>query len=269
MLSPEAGVSFGVLFGKSGSAAFALSGVYTNSGRMDYYKRYHVRLQGTENERLAINCKSLSITNKDQEMVLYLDDKKEPWGQIPKWDRAEITAEKIVNCSRRMHNESFYKFTFKSGEGKHESQHEVLIENKDCEKVLQWFCNAWGEVDITGKMQVVVETVGMGVPDDIGYRLIAMSTQSDVSNERRYYVKVKSIIRVSIRNLSNETISFTPVYHPSSLQEEPDEEPEPHISLPKGVEDSLCKVQVDCNFEWSLEHSDRVMMPKLIFETGA
>jgi hypothetical protein len=80
MLSPEAGVSFGVLFGKSGSAAFALSGVYTNSGRMDYYKRYHVRLQGTENERLAINCKSLSITNKDQEMVLYLDDKKEPWG---------------------------------------------------------------------------------------------------------------------------------------------------------------------------------------------
>ena len=181
----------------------------------------------------------------------------------------EITAEKIVNCSRRMHKESFYKFTFKSGEGKHESQHEVLIENKDCEKVLQWFCNAWGEVDITGKMQVVVEIVGTDLRDDIGYRLMAMSTQSDVSNERRYYVKVKSIIRVSIRNLSNETISFTPVYHPSSLQEEPDEEPDPRVSLPKGIETKLSRIQVDCNFEWSLEDSNGVMMPKLIFETGA
>ena len=230
---------------------------------------YHVGPPVTENGRLVIICKSRSNTDKDREMVLYLDDKKEPWGQIPHGDRALIKREKIVNCSRLIHNESLYKFTFKSGEGKHESQHEVLIENKDCEKVLQWFCNAWGEMDITGKMQVVVEIVGTDLRDDIGYRLMAMSTQSDVSNERRYHVKVKSIIRVSIRNLSNETISFTPVYHPSSLQEEPDEEPDPRVSLPKGIETKLSRIQVDCNFEWSPEHSNGVMMPKLIFEIGA
>ncbi len=136
MLSPEAGVSFGVLFGKSGSTAFALSGVYTNSGRMDYSSKYHVRPKVTENGRLAINCKSRSNTDRDREMVLYLDDKKEPWGQIPHWDRALINREKIVNCRSGIYNNSLYKFTFKSSKGIDENQHEVLIENKDCEKVL-------------------------------------------------------------------------------------------------------------------------------------
>jgi hypothetical protein len=215
----------------------------------------------TENGRLAINVKSSFKTHRDQEMLLYLDEKMEPWGRVPHWDRGEIRAGKIVNFRHAIYNESLYKFTFKSLDGRDEDQREVFIENGDCEKVLQWFRDAWGEVDATGKVQVVVETVGAGVTHDIGYRLMAVPTPSNVSNERLYKVKVNSMIRVAIRNLSNNTISFTPVYRASGSK--PD--PESDVSLSAGAEDLLCPIQVDSDFEWSLENS-RGDMPKLIFQ---
>jgi hypothetical protein len=240
--------------------------VLKTSVRMEH--RYCIRLpggRGTENARLAVNVKSRFSTDKDQEMLLYLDDRMEPWGRIPHWERGEIRAGKIVNFSRQIHNESLKKFTFKSVDGRYEDQREVFIENEDCEKVLQWFCSAWGEADTTGKVQVVVETVGAGVTDDIGYRLTAVPTPSNVSNERLYYVKASSIIRVAIRNLSTDTMSFTPVYRPSGLEPDTD----PTVSLSAGAEARLCRIHVDCNFDWSLENPQGAIMPKLTFEIQA
>jgi hypothetical protein len=82
-----------------------------------------------------------------------------------------------------------------------------------------------------------------------------------MSNERRYNVKENSMIRVGIRNLSNDQIVFIPVYRPSGSEPEP----EPDESLSAGEEALLCSIQVDSNFEWSLENS-RGDMPKLIFQ---
>jgi hypothetical protein len=215
------------------------------------------------NKRLEINCKPCGL-GQDQCMVLYLDDKNEPWGRIPHWERGEVRAAKIVNCRRTPHARGLWKFTFKSVEARREHQREVLIDARDCERVLQWFCNAWGEVDKTGKMQVSVETVGM-YGDDIGYRLLATSPPSTVSNECRYYVKANSMIRVAIRNLSNESISFTPVYRASGLEPDPD----PNVTLSEGAEALLSMIQVDCDFAWSLENSGGVPLPKLVFEIEA
>jgi hypothetical protein len=237
--------------------------VFKTSVRMEH--RYCIPVSRGEPRPagLAINVRSRFSTDKDQAMLLYLDDNLEAWGRIPHWERGEVRAGKIVNCRREIYNERLEKFTFKSLDGRYEDQREVLVENDDCEKVLQWFCNAWGEADATGKLQVVVETVGTGVTDDIGYRVTAVPTP--VSDERRYRVKADSMIRVAIRNLSHETISFTPVYRASGA--EPD--PEAEVSLPAGAEASLCSILVDCDFEWSLENARGVAMPRLVFEMEA
>ena len=160
---------------------------------MTYCIRYPQGGAATENSTLIINCKSSYKSNKDKDLVFRLNNEMEPCAKKPNWDRAAIRAEeKVLSFSRKVHSPS--------------------RKRNDFENFLQWFCNAWGEKDRTGKMQLVVETVEMGVTEDMGKRLIAMSTLSNVSNERRYYVKSNSTTKVAIRNLSNETIRFTPVH---------------------------------------------------------
>ena len=147
-----------------------------------------------------------------------------------------------------------------------DEERKVVVTNKDCEEILKWFMDAWGEEYAEGKMQVVVSRMGMG--GAMGERLRAWPVSQDTplstsSNHLKYEVKKDSNVEVFIRNLSNETTGFTPVWFEDGKTGKLTP-----VSLRAGEEKRVVELEIDCDCRVHLMHSDTPLL-KLEFVTRA
>ena len=147
-----------------------------------------------------------------------------------------------------------------------DEERKVVVTNTDCEEILKWFMDAWGEEYAEGKMQVVVSRMGMG--GAMGERLRASPVSQDTplstsSNHLKYEVKKDSNVEVFIRNLSNKTTGFTPVWF-----EDGQTGKLTPVSLRAGEEKRVVELEIDCDSQVHLMDSDTPLL-KLEFVTRA
>lgn len=216
---------------------------------------------GDGEKELKIRCTSCLKGDEPQDMFLFMKN-GESWGSIPHWERTLRDQAKISNFRRRVGEAGTWVFTFATAD----TERKVVVANEDCEEILQWFIDAWGEVYAEGKMQVVVSR--MGKDGAMGERLRASPVSQDTplsrsSNHLQYEVKKDSDVEVFIRNLSNGTTGFTPVWFEdgANVKLEP-------VSLRAGEEKRVVELEIDCDCQVHLMHSDTPLL-KLEFVTRA
>ncbi len=221
-----------------------------NQGRYQVDLPYH---PGDGEKELKISCTSGSKSDESHDMFLFMRN-GESWGSIPHWDRAPRGQAKISNFRRRVGESGTWVFTFATAD----TERKVVVANEDCEEILQWFIDDWGEVYAEGKMQVVVS--GMGMHGAMGERLRASPVNQDTplstsSNHLKYQVKKDSDIEVFIRNLSTETTSFTPVW----FEGESTQKLKP-VSLLAGEEKRVVELEIDHDCQVHLVARDEIEM---------
>jgi hypothetical protein len=216
---------------------------------------------GDGEKELKIRCTSCSKSDKSHDMFLFMKD-GESWGSIPHWENTFRDQAKISNFRRRVGEAGTWVFTFATAD----TERKVVVTNEDCKKILQWFIDAWGEVYADGKMQVVVSRMGMD--GAMGERLRASPVSQDTplstsSNHLKYEVKKDSNVEVFIRNLSNDTTGFTPVW----FEDGQTEKLKP-VSLRPGEEKNLIELEIDRDCQVHLMDSGTRLL-KLEFVTRA
>ncbi len=196
-------------------------------------------------------------------MFLFMKD-GESWGSIPHWERAPRDQAKILNFRHQVVGleAGTWMFTFATTD----EERKVVVTNTDCEEILKWFMDAWGEEYAEGKMQVVVSRMGMG--GAMGERLRASPVSQDTplstsSNHLKYEVKKDSNVEVFIRNLSNKTTGFTPVW-----SEDGKKGKLTPVSLRAGEEKRVVELEIDCDCQVHLMDSGTPLL-ELEFVTRA
>jgi hypothetical protein len=220
-------------------------------------------LSGAGEKELKIRCTSCSKRDEPQDMFLFMKD-GESWGSIPHWERAPRDQAKILNFRHQVVGleAGTWMFTFATTD----EERKVVVTNTDCEEILKWFMDAWGEEYAEGKMQVVVSRMGMG--GAMGERLRAWPVSQDTplstsSNHLKYEVKKDSNVKVFIRNLSNKTTGFTPVWF-----EDGQTGKLTPVSLRAGEEKNLIELEIDRDCQVHLMDSGTPLL-ELEFVTRA